>query len=173
MDVWSLDPNDSKGMVREKGEFMLGLCEQCIGDSLNSRQKSIIDRCVRKLYIDIARSKEKYIPVMSDFYDILMAQPEDEAKDIALSLELFVNGSLNIFNHQTNVDVDNRFTVYGIRDLGTELGSLLLLNRGKDEASGRATKMKRWQSTDMSPKEPLMHTTGRSLKISSVSSVRS
>ena len=122
MDVWSLDPNDSKGMVREKGEFMLGLCEQCIGDSLNSRQKSIIDRCVRKLYIDIARSKEKYIPVMSDFYDILMAQPEDEAKDIALSLELFVNGSLNIFNHQTNVDVDNRFTVYGIRDLGTELG---------------------------------------------------
>ena len=86
MDVWSLDPNDSKGMVREKGEFMLGLCEQCIGDSLNSRQKSIIDRCVRKLYIDIARSKEKYIPVMSDFYDILMAQPEDEAKDIALSL---------------------------------------------------------------------------------------
>ena len=99
MDVWSLDPNDSKGVVREKGEFMLGLCEQCIGDSLNSRQKSIIDRCVRKLYIDIARSKEKYIPVMSDFYDILMAQPEDEAKDIALSLELFVNGSLNIFNH--------------------------------------------------------------------------
>ena len=54
---------------------------------------------------------------MSDFYDILMAQPEEEAKDIALSLELFVNGSLNIFNHQTNVDVDNRFTVYGIRDL--------------------------------------------------------
>ena len=127
MDVWSLDPNDFKGMVREKGEFMLGLCEQCIGDSLNSRQKSIIDRCVRKLYIDIARSKEKYIPVMSDFYDILMAQPEDEAKDIALSLELFVNGSLNIFNHQTNVDVDNRFTVYGIRDLGTELSPITML----------------------------------------------
>ena len=61
--------------------------DRCIGDSLNSRQKSIIDRCVRKLYIDIA-----------------------------LSLELFVNGSLNIFNHQTNVDLDNRFTVYGIRD---------------------------------------------------------
>ena len=127
MDVWSLDPNDFKGMVREKGEFMLGLCEQCIGDSLNSRQKSIIDRCVRKLYIDIARSKEKYIPVMSDFYEILMAQPEDEAKDIALSLELFVNGSLNIFNHQTNVDVDNRFTVYGIRDLGTELSPITML----------------------------------------------
>ena len=127
MDVWSLDLNDSKGMIREKGEFMLGLCEQCMGESLNSRQKSIIDRCIRKLYIEIARSREKYVPVMSDFYDILMNQPEEEAKDIALSLELFVNGSLNIFNHQTNVDVDNRFTVYGIRDLGTELSPITML----------------------------------------------
>ena len=98
MDVWSLDLNDSKGMIREKGEFMLGLCEQCMGEALNSRQKSIIDRCVRKLYIDIA-----------------------------LFLELFVNSSLNIFNHQTNVDVDNRFTVYGIRDLGTELSPITML----------------------------------------------
>ena len=127
MDVWSLDLNDSKGMIREKGEFMLGLCEQCMGESLNSRQKSIIDRCVRKLYIEIARSREKYIPVMSDFYEILLNQPEEESKDIALSLELFVNGSLNIFNHQTNVDVDNRFTVYGIRDLGTELSPITML----------------------------------------------
>lgn len=127
MDVWSLDLNDSKGMIREKGEFMLGLCEQCMGESLNSRQKSIIDRCVRRLYIEIARSREKYVPIMSDFYEILMSQPEDEARDIALSLELFVNGSLNIFNHQTNVDVDNRFTVYGIRDLGTELSPITML----------------------------------------------
>lgn len=127
MDVWSLDLNDSKGMIREKGEFMLGLCEQCMGESLNSRQKSIIDRCVRKLYIEIARNREKYVPIMSDFYEILMKQPEDEARDIALSLELFVNGSLNIFNHQTNVDVDNRFTVYGIRDLGMELSPITML----------------------------------------------
>ncbi len=127
MDVWNLDQNDTKGWVREKGEFMLGLCEQCIGDGLNSRQKSIIDRCVRKMYLEIARSKEKYIPVMSDFYDLLLEQPEEEAKDIALSLELFVSGSLNIFNHQTNVDVDNRFTVYGIRDLGAELSPITML----------------------------------------------
>ena len=127
MDVWSLDLNDSRGMIREKGEFMLGLCEQCMRESLNSRQKSIIDRCVRKLYIEIARNREKYVPIMSDFYEILMNQPEDEARDIALSLELFVNGSLNIFNHQTNVDVDNRFTVYGIRDLGTELSPITML----------------------------------------------
>ena len=76
---------------------------------------------------DYSAKKPSDFPVMSDFYDILMAQPEDEAKDIALSLELFVNGSLNIFNHQTNVDVDNRFTVYGIRDLGTELSPITML----------------------------------------------
>jgi type IV secretory pathway VirB4 component len=127
MDIHDLDLNDSKGMVREKGEFMLGLCEQCMGELLNSRQKSIIDRCVRKLYLDIAKSKDKYIPIMSDFYELLVSQPEVEAKDIALSLELFVNGSLNIFNHQTNVEIDNRFTVYGIRDLGTELSPITML----------------------------------------------
>ncbi|MFA6951240.1 MAG: conjugal transfer protein TraE, partial [Lentimicrobiaceae bacterium] len=122
-----LDLNDTKGWIRDKGEFMLGLCEQCMGDTLNSRQKSIIDRCVRKLYIDIAKAKEKYIPIMSDFYQVLLEQPEDEAKDIALSLELFVNGSLNIFNHQTNVDIENRFIVYGIRDLGAELSPITML----------------------------------------------
>lgn len=127
MDVWNLDLNDTKGWIRDKGEFMLGLCEQCMGDTLNSRQKSIIDRCVRKLYLDIAKSREKYIPIMSDFYQVLMEQPEEEAKDIALSLELFVNGSLNIFNHQTNVDIENRFIVYGIRDLGAELSPITML----------------------------------------------
>ena len=127
MDVWNLDVKDAKGGVREKGEFMLGLCEQCMGEALNSRQKSIIDRCVRKLYMDIARGKEKKVPVMTDFYNLLTQQPEEEAKVIALSLELFVNGSLNIFNHHTNVDMNNRFTVYGIRDLGTELSAITML----------------------------------------------
>lgn len=65
---------------------------------------------------------------MSDFYEVLMNQLEEEAKDIALSFELFVNGCLNIFNHQTNVDVDNRFTVYGIRDLGTELSPITIIS---------------------------------------------
>ncbi len=63
---------------------MLGLCEQAMLDLLNSRHKSIIDRCIRKLYLDIAMSKEKYIPVMSDFYDLLMKQPEEEARILPL-----------------------------------------------------------------------------------------
>jgi hypothetical protein len=127
MDVWALDLNDSQGYIRDKGEFMLGLCEQCYGDNLNSRHKSIIDRCVRKLYIDIAKAREKHIPTMSEFYELLLEQPEEEAKDIALSLELFVNGSLNIFNNHTNVNVQARFVVYGTRDLGKELGAISTL----------------------------------------------
>ena len=124
---WALDLNDSKGYIRDKGEFMLGLCEQCYDANLNSRHKSIIDRCVRKLYLDIAKSREKHIPTMSEFYDLLLEQPEEEAKDIALSLELFVNGSLNIFNNHTNVNVQARFIVYGTRDLGKELGAISTL----------------------------------------------
>ena len=147
LDVWNLDLNDSKGWIREKGEFMLGVCEQCMGENLNSRQKSIIDRCIRKLYVDIARNREKYVPLMEDFYQLLMEQPEEESKDIALSLELFVNGSLNIFNNQTSVDIKNRFIVYGIRDLGKELSAITMLvmmenigNRiAKNAEEGRAT----------------------------------
>ncbi len=133
VDLEELDLSDSLGQIREKGEFMLGLCEQCMSGELNSRQKSIIDRCVRKMYLEIARKrmerpdKEWRMPVMSDFYGLLLEQPEEEAVDIALSLERFINGSLDIFNHETNVDVDNRFTVYGIRDLGTELSPIAML----------------------------------------------
>lgn len=122
-----LDIRDSKGIIREKGEFMLGLCEQCKGTPLEPKEKSIIDRCVRQLYLEIAREENKYIPVMSDFYDLLLQQPEEEAEDVALTLELFVTGSFNIFNHQTNVQTDNRLTVYGIRDLGTDLAPVAML----------------------------------------------
>ena len=127
LDIGALDLTDSKGLIREKGEFMLGLCEQCIGESLNSRQKSIIDRDVRKMYLNIVRSEVRWNPIMSDFYKILMEDEAEESKDIALSLDRFINGSLNIFNHQTNVDVNNRFTVYGIRDLGPELSPIAML----------------------------------------------
>lgn len=64
---------------------------------------------------------------MTDFYNVLKEQNEIEAKELALSLELFVEGSLNIFNHHTNVDVDNRLTVYGIQDLGPQLAPIAML----------------------------------------------
>ncbi len=126
IDVYALDEYDSRGLVREKCEFMLGLCEQCVG-TINARQRSVIDRCIRELYHRVLRDREHRVPIMSDFYEILSEQPEPEAKDLALAMEVFVLGSLNIFNHQTNVDMNNRLTVYGIRDLGTELSPVVML----------------------------------------------
>lgn len=71
--------------------------------------------------------KTRKVPLMTDFYHILKSQTEMEAQELALCLELFVEGSLNIFNHHTNVDEDNRFMVYGIQDLGTQLASVTML----------------------------------------------
>ena len=127
IDVYSLNLEDSNGLIRMKAEFMFALCEQCYGEKLNRRQESIIDRCVRELYFGIAKSDEKYVPIMSDFYELLLQCPEQEAKDLALALDIFVNGSLNIFNHHTNVDVDNRFTVFAFRDMGEKLAPPCML----------------------------------------------
>lgn len=126
MDVWKLDTLDSKGWVRDKCQLMLSICEQIMGE-ISAQQRSIISRCVKEIYMEIARSKEKYIPTMEDLYHRLLKQEEPEARDVALGLEIFVTGALNIFNHQTNMDVDDRFIVYGIRDLGEALAPLAML----------------------------------------------
>jgi type IV secretory pathway VirB4 component len=114
-----------RDVIADKSEFMLGLCDQLLGKALNRKHHSIIDRCVKDLYFDAWRKGK--IPLMSDFYQILKAQSESEAQELALCLELFVEGSLNIFNHHTNVDENNRFTVYGIQDLGSQLAPVAML----------------------------------------------
>lgn len=115
-------------VIVEKTESMQGIAEQCANEPLNGKQKSVIDRCVRMLFNSIEREEYgKKIPTMLDFFTILQGQEEEEAKDIALILERFIKGSLNIFSHKTNVSVDNRLTVYGIRDLGEELSPVAML----------------------------------------------
>ena len=105
---------------------MLSICEQIMKE-ITPQQRSIISRCVKDLYMDIARSREKYVPTMEDLYNRLLEQEDKEARDVALGLEIFVTGALNIFNHQTNINVNNRFIVYGIRDLGESLAPLAML----------------------------------------------
>ena len=112
-------------MITDKSEFMLSVCDQLLGNTLNQKHHSIIDRCIRELYMMAYRKKE--VPLMTDFYNILKKQDEMEAQELALSLELFVEGSLNIFNHHTNIDENNRFIVYGIQDLGTQLAPVAML----------------------------------------------
>lgn len=124
-DLVHMNERGIRDVIADKSEFMLSLCDQLLGNALNQKHHSIIDRCIRELYMRAWRTKN--VPVMTDFYRILKEQKEMEAQELALSLELFVEGSLNIFNHQTNVDVDNRFTVYGIQDLGSQLAPVAML----------------------------------------------
>lgn len=124
-DLAHINEKGIRDVIADKSEFMLGLCDQLLGNALNKKHHSIIDRCIRDLYMKAWRTKQ--VPLMTDFYQILKSQNEMEAQELALALELFVEGSLNIFNHHTNVDVDNRFTVYGIQDLGAQLAPVAML----------------------------------------------
>ena len=124
-DLIHINEKGIRDVIADKSEFMLGICDQLLGSTLNQKHRSIIDRCVRELYMRAFKTKR--VPLMTDFYNILKSQSEMEAQELALCLELFVEGSLNIFNHHTNVDEDNRFTVYGIQDLGTQLAPVAML----------------------------------------------
>lgn len=129
VDLTVLNEEDSDGQVREKCSFMLGICEQAMEGGILPEYKSIIDRCVRNLYKKISAlgQEERYQPVMTDFIEMLSMQKEPEARKIRLVLEIFVEGSLNIFNHQTNIDIENRVLVYGLRDLGGDLSGMAML----------------------------------------------
>ena len=124
-DLKNINEKGLRDVIADKSEFMLGICDQLLGSTLNQKHHSIIDRCIRELYMRAFRTKQ--VPLMTDFYHILKEQIEMEAGELALCLELFVEGSLNIFNHHTNVDENNRFTVYGIQDLGTQLAPVAML----------------------------------------------
>ena len=140
---------DGANPVILKSEFILSLCEQLIGsDNLGAKQKSIIDRCTASTYrYYLHGNYQGTPPTLQDFYQELLKQEETEAKEIALAIELFVNGSLNTFAKQTNVDTENRLICYNILDLGKQLlplGMLVvldsILNRiTQNRAKGRNT----------------------------------
>ena len=113
-----------------KSDFILSMCELIVGgkDGLQPVEKTIIDRSVRMVYQDfLADPKPEKMPILEDLYNILRNQKEPEAQRIATALEIYVHGSLNVFNHRTNVDVNNRFVCYDIRELGKQLKKLGML----------------------------------------------
>lgn len=140
---------DGANPVILKSEFILSLCEQLIGtNNLGPKQKSIIDRCTANVYRNYQqRNYEGNAPTLQDFREELLRQSEIEAKEIALAIELFTNGSLNTFAKTTNVNTNNRLICYDILDLGKQLqpiGMLVvldsILNRiTKNRANGRRT----------------------------------
>ena len=125
-----LDYADDDDPITLKSDFIGSLCETVIGGryGLTPIQKAIIDRCVRLVYqpyLDHMRSLKsnitfdaEYMPTLIDFYELLLSQPEPEAQNIALSLELYCTGSLDTFAHRSNVNTRSRFVVYDIKDIG-------------------------------------------------------
>lgn len=123
---------DDGDPVKIKADFIDTIIDIAIGGKwgLDPRNKSIISRCVTALYTDyIENLNGKSIdienaPTLKDFYEVLSCQPEPEAKNLCLSLERFVNGSLDIFAHHTNLNIENRFTIFDIKEIGTGLKEL-------------------------------------------------
>ena len=120
--------NDKNPLI-EKSEFILSLFEQLVGaGNLSAKEKSILDRCTADVYREYIRSGyQSEVPTLKDLYRQLMLQPEEEARGLALSSELFINGSLNTFAQKTNVDTKNRIIAYDIRELGEQLMPLGML----------------------------------------------
>lgn len=127
------DYGEEKNPVTLKSEFILSLCEQLIGsNNLGPTQKSIIDRCTANVYRVYQQGNYQGIPpTLQDFREELLKQDDPEAREIALAIELFTNGSLNTFAMNTNVDTSNSFLCYDILDLGKQLqpiGMLVVLD---------------------------------------------
>ena len=109
--------------VALKSELLMSICEQQMGEGqLGAFHKSIIDRCTASVYHDFIKSGGKARqPILSDWRNEIKRQPEREAQELALASELFVEGSLNMFAHETNVDIDNRIIVFDLYEMGDQL----------------------------------------------------
>lgn len=126
----NLNYSEEESPLTLKSDFILSMCELIVAgkDGLQPIEKTIIDRSVRLVYQDyLANPVPENMPILEDLYNILRKQDEPEAQRIATALEIYVHGSLNVFNHRTNVDVNNRLVCYDIKELGKQLKKLGML----------------------------------------------
>lgn len=125
------DYADEDDPITLKSDFLLSLCETVLGGryGLSASERSIIDRCCRLVYSDFINSgyDKSKIPTLLDFQKVLEAQPEREAHDIAIALEIYTKGSLDVFAHHTNVDNNGRFVIYDIKDIGNNIKTMGML----------------------------------------------
>lgn len=147
----NLNYSEEDNPLTLKSDFILSLCELIVGgkEGLQPIEKTVIDRCVRLVYRDyLADPRPENMPILEDLYNELRRQDEKEAQYISTALEIYVTGSLNVFNHRTNVDIKNRLVCYDIKELGKQLKKLGMLivqdqvwNRvTANRAEGRATR---------------------------------
>lgn len=113
-----------------KADFILSLCELIVGgkEGLQPVEKTVIDRCVHQIYQKYFENPvPENMPLLEDLYNALLEQEEKEAHHVATALEIYVKGSLNLFNHRTNVDIQNRLVCYDIKELGKQLKKIGML----------------------------------------------
>ena len=126
----NLNYSDDENPLSLKSDFILSLCELIVGgkDGLMPVEKTIIDRCVRMVYRDyLSDPVPENMPILEDLYNELRRQEEKEAQYIATALEIYVSGSLNVFNHRTNINITNRIVSFDIKELGKQLKKIGML----------------------------------------------
>ena len=126
----NLDYSDDDNPLSLKSDFILSLCELIVGgkDGLQPVERTVIDRCVRQMYREHLQDPEtSKMPTLQTLYDLLCSQPEGEAVRLATALEIYVSGSLNVFNHETNVDLNRRLVCLDLKKLGAGLRTIAML----------------------------------------------
>jgi type IV secretory pathway VirB4 component len=128
MDIKLTDYSDENPLAL-KADFILSLMELVVGgkDGLQPIERTVIDRCTRLVYNDVLKDPDTAeMPILQDLYELLSAQPEAEAKRLATALEIYCTGSLNVFNHRTNVDTDKRVICIVLNKLGAGLRKIAM-----------------------------------------------
>ena len=126
----NLNYSEDENPLSLKSDFILSLCELIVGgkEGLQPVEKTVIDRCVRLVYQRYLNDpRPENMPILEDLYNALRSQDEKEAQYIATALEIYVTGSLNVFNHRTNVDIESRIVAYDIKELGKQLKKIGML----------------------------------------------
>ncbi|MCR5777659.1 MAG: ATP-binding protein [Lachnospiraceae bacterium] len=140
MDI-NMNYSEDDNPIALKADFILSLCELIVGgkEGLQPVEKTVIDRCIHKVYQKYFENPvPENMPILEDLYNELLKQDEKEAHHVATALEIYVSGSLNVFNHRTNVDISNRIVCYNIKELGKQLKKIGMLIV-QDQVWGRVT----------------------------------
>ena len=140
MDI-NMNYSEEDNPLSLKADFILSLLELIVGgkEGLRPVEKTVIDRCIHLIYQPYFDNPvPENMPLLEDLYKSLLSQPEQEAHHVATALEIYVSGSLNVFNHRTNVDINNRLLCYDIKDLGKQLKKIGMLVV-QDQVWGRVT----------------------------------
>lgn len=146
--------DEGQSAIALKTDFIMTFCECVKGAELSANEKTVIDRCVNYVYQDFIKSNgnKEYLPNLEDFYNVLLAQQEKEATDMALKLELYVKGNFNTFAHHTNVDLKKRIIIYDVQEMGKQLadiGSLVILESiWQRVIENRKRGIRTWFTTD-------------------------